>query len=125
MNRLRHRYGRAADDRYLDLLKQGFMEPHRERKVKAERPMVVCDRCKNWHREGKHIPVAVDAEQYLDRVFLLLPAAPRAWAQKTRAEWLPFALSHARLVRKSIPTSSAKDLAEAIEGAWRDHGSPT
>jgi hypothetical protein len=43
-----------ATQRYVDLLKQGFMKPRKTPKVKKERPVVACDRCQNWHRKGKH-----------------------------------------------------------------------
>lgn len=44
-----------ATDRYLDLLKQGFMKPKKASKPKkAERPIVACDACHDWHRQGKH-----------------------------------------------------------------------
>jgi hypothetical protein len=44
-----------ATDRMLDLLKQGFMKPHRDPKPqKPEAPIVACDDCLNWHRKGKH-----------------------------------------------------------------------
>lgn len=41
-------------DRFNDLQKQGFMKPRKVRAPKAERPMVACDDCLNWHRKGKH-----------------------------------------------------------------------
>lgn len=41
-------------DRYLDLLKQGFMKPRKARKPKAEQPIVACKKCQDWHRKGKH-----------------------------------------------------------------------
>jgi hypothetical protein len=42
------------DDRYLDLLKQGFMKPPRKVRVKVPVPIVACDDCLNWHAKGKH-----------------------------------------------------------------------
>jgi len=43
-------------DRYLDLLKQGFMKPSKApRRLKAERAIVSCMKCRDWHREGKHV----------------------------------------------------------------------
>jgi len=41
-------------NRMMDLLKQGFMKPAKVRKPKIERPIVACERCLNWHRQGKH-----------------------------------------------------------------------
>ena len=41
-------------DRYVDLLKQGFM---RDRKVKRKakpRPIITCEKCQDWHRQGEH-----------------------------------------------------------------------
>lgn len=46
-----------ATDRYLDLLKQGFMRPRSTRirqQPKQPAPIVACDDCRNWHRKGKH-----------------------------------------------------------------------
>lgn len=45
-----------ATDRYIDLLKQGFMKrgctkPKKEKKLQ---PIVACEKCKDWHRKGKH-----------------------------------------------------------------------
>jgi hypothetical protein len=42
-------------DRYLDLLKQGFMKPAKPtRKPRVDRPIVACDKCRDWHRKGQH-----------------------------------------------------------------------
>jgi hypothetical protein len=41
-------------DRLLDLMRQGFMKPIKQRKPKAERPIVACHACLNWHPQGKH-----------------------------------------------------------------------
>ena len=42
-------------ERFADLQKQGFMKPRKEaRKPKVEKPTVACERCMDWHREGKH-----------------------------------------------------------------------
>lgn len=45
-------------DRYVDLLKQGFIKraftPPTPKRPKVERPIVACNRCGDWHREGKH-----------------------------------------------------------------------
>lgn len=41
--------------RLCDLMKQGFMKPRKARKPpKSERPIITCDDCLNWHRQGKH-----------------------------------------------------------------------
>lgn len=51
-----------STERLADLMRQGFMK---QRPVKApkppkpERPIVACDDCLNWHRQGKH---TADAE---------------------------------------------------------------
>ncbi len=43
-------------DRYLDLLKQGFMKPLKVRRSQpTPKPIVSCIGCMDWHREGKHI----------------------------------------------------------------------
>jgi hypothetical protein len=42
------------DDRYLDLLKQGFMKPRRKRAPRPPPEIVACDRCLDWHPKGKH-----------------------------------------------------------------------
>ena len=45
-------------DRYLDLLKQGFMKPLKVRRlqvVATPKPFVSCVGCMDWHREGKHV----------------------------------------------------------------------
>jgi hypothetical protein len=39
---------------YIDLLKQGFMRPLKVKRPKKERPIVACDKCQDWHPEGKH-----------------------------------------------------------------------
>lgn len=42
-------------DRFNDLNRQGFMKPLKAaRKPKELPPMVACDACMNWHRQGKH-----------------------------------------------------------------------
>jgi predicted kinase len=55
-----------STDRYVDLLKQGFMrralnppkpKPKAEKKV---RPIVACKDCQDWHREGKHTKSAAE-----------------------------------------------------------------
>jgi hypothetical protein len=43
-------------DRYLDLLKQGFMKRPKEPKRKAApKELVSCNKCQNWHYRGKHV----------------------------------------------------------------------
>lgn len=38
-----------------DLAKQGFMRGRKAPKPKkAEPPIVACDECRDWHRQGKH-----------------------------------------------------------------------
>jgi hypothetical protein len=47
-----------ATDRYVDLLKQGFMKPLRARRLAKPKPapvIVACERCCDWHPKGKHI----------------------------------------------------------------------
>jgi pyruvate-formate lyase-activating enzyme len=44
----------SGAERHADLMRQGFMKPTRQRKPKAEQPVVACDRCQNWHRKGQH-----------------------------------------------------------------------
>jgi hypothetical protein len=39
--------------RFVDLQKQGFMRPRKERKPKVVE-IVACDRCRDWHAKGKH-----------------------------------------------------------------------
>jgi len=41
-----------ATDRYVDLLKQGFMKPRKAAKTPVE--IVSCTGCQNWHAKGKH-----------------------------------------------------------------------
>lgn len=46
-------------DSFNDLNRQGFMrnvykKPRKPRVPKTERPMVACNGCLNWHREGQH-----------------------------------------------------------------------
>ena len=74
-------------------------------------------------RKGK---TALAAEAYLEKVYSLLPSGPYAWAKRPDiyAQWMPFAMSHARAARKGFLFTGAKDLANAIEISWRDHGSP-
>lgn len=40
--------------RFLDLQKQGFMKPLKAKRVAKERPIVACQACMDWHRQGKH-----------------------------------------------------------------------
>jgi hypothetical protein len=41
--------------RYLDIMKQGFMKPlPKPRPVKTPPPIIACNDCLNWHRQGKH-----------------------------------------------------------------------
>jgi len=44
------------NQRFADLQKQGFMKLGRKgnRKPKAIRPIIACDECHDWHREGEH-----------------------------------------------------------------------
>lgn len=42
------------EDRYVDLLRQGIWKGPRREKVKAAKPIVTCDECRDWHRAGKH-----------------------------------------------------------------------
>ncbi len=47
----------SGAERFADLHRQGFMRPLPARPAKRaakERPIVTCDDCLNWHREGKH-----------------------------------------------------------------------
>ncbi len=37
-----------------DLMRQGFMKPRPEKKTAITRPTVACERCQDWHPEGKH-----------------------------------------------------------------------
>ena len=41
-------------DRFNDLARQGFMKVRKKRRVKAELPIVACNDCMDWHRQGKH-----------------------------------------------------------------------
>ena len=43
-------------DRYIDLLKQGFMRGRKKHKAKVAPQIVACERCHNWHQKGKHVP---------------------------------------------------------------------
>lgn len=46
---------RRNSRRLADLMRQGFMKPLKQRKgKKVEKPIVACEDCMNWHREGKH-----------------------------------------------------------------------
>jgi hypothetical protein len=54
-----------ASDRYLDLLKQGFMRsafksPCKPKQQPKQLPMVACNGCRNWHRQGKHTANATE-----------------------------------------------------------------
>ena len=40
--------------RLVDLMRQGFMKPLKKGKAKADVPWVACDRCRDWHRKGRH-----------------------------------------------------------------------
>jgi hypothetical protein len=42
-------------DRYVDLLKQGFMRGRKVKRVAKPKPIVTCDKCRDWHRQGEHI----------------------------------------------------------------------
>jgi len=44
-------------NRFTDLNRQGFMRAvyAPAKKPKVEKPIVACDKCKNWHRKGQHI----------------------------------------------------------------------
>jgi hypothetical protein len=45
----------SSRDRYADLMRQGFMKPApRGRKAREKRPIVACERCQDWHEEGRH-----------------------------------------------------------------------
>jgi hypothetical protein len=53
-------------ERLADLMKQGIWKPRRFKKpAKAEKPMVACARCQDWHREGKHHPKKILEERKL------------------------------------------------------------
>jgi hypothetical protein len=69
------------------------------------------------NRSGK---TAAAAEVYLDSVYALLQPDVRVWANRSdiRPQWLPFALAHVRTERRGIATSTARDLADAIESVW-------
>lgn len=41
-------------DRYVDLMRQGFMKPLRQPEAKTALPTVACTHCKDWHRKSKH-----------------------------------------------------------------------
>lgn len=42
-------------DRLSDIMRQGFMRGLKPARAKAiEKPVVACQECLNWHREGKH-----------------------------------------------------------------------
>ena len=41
-------------DRYIDLLRQGFMRPRKAKRAAEPAPIVACERCRNWHTKGKH-----------------------------------------------------------------------
>ncbi len=43
-----------ATERYVDLLKQGFMKGRKAKKVKAKKPTVSCQLCQDWHEQGRH-----------------------------------------------------------------------
>lgn len=43
-----------ATPRYLDLQQQGFSRIGQVRRAIAHKPIVTCDDCLNWHRDGKH-----------------------------------------------------------------------
>lgn len=47
-------------NRLADLMRQGFMKPRKVRKAKEKKPIVACDRCQDWHEEGKHRRKRVD-----------------------------------------------------------------
>lgn len=60
-----------ASERYIDLMKQGFMKPRREpRKPAPKKPTVGCELCENWHEEGRHtrpiFKVVVEVHKYVD-----------------------------------------------------------
>ena len=45
-------------DRYVDLLRQGFMKQGRKTKKSKStivKPVVACAVCRDWHVKGKHI----------------------------------------------------------------------
>lgn len=44
----------SPKSRWEDLQKQGFMKPRKQKAPKKERPIVACEDCLNWHREGQH-----------------------------------------------------------------------
>ena len=58
-----------ASERYLDLMKQGFMKPRREKREPAKpKPTVACEECLNWHAEGKHTaPIDVRRARRLEK----------------------------------------------------------
>ena len=71
-------------------------------------------------RKGK---IETEAEAWLDTVYVKLSPGARTWASRPdiRDRWMPFAMGHARLERSGFPTSSAQDLADAIELTWHEH----
>lgn len=64
MTRRRVRLGSPSDPcspdaRLCDLMKQGFWKPTgKAKKAVKDRPMVACNPCLNWHREGQHTATA-------------------------------------------------------------------
>lgn len=65
----------TPENMFTDVAKQGFMkigkeiekwEKKQEREKKkaeklAARPIVNCEKCKSWHRKGKHFPLVQGA----------------------------------------------------------------
>lgn len=43
-------------ERLADIMRQGFMKQRapKKRAMEPERPIVACEDCLNWHRQGKH-----------------------------------------------------------------------
>jgi hypothetical protein len=67
---------------------------------------------------------ALAAEAYLDCVYAYLPPVVRDWASRpnVRSQWMVFAVSHVKTLQCGFAGSTARDLAEAIEGVWRERG---
>jgi len=63
------------------------------------------------------------ASEWLDGVYTELSPAARRWAERpdVRASWMDFALSHARLEKRGVPTSPAEHLVAGIERSYSEH----
>lgn len=55
--------------RLPDLMRQGFMKPRAVKRVAAEKPIVRCYDCLNWHTQGKHTsPIEVRRQRRAERL---------------------------------------------------------